>query len=154
MLPDRERALTGPAVQIPEAGPGADVRKICARYGDMDVNGHVNNVRYIEWAMDPVGPEVLESRRIGRLDVQFKSEAVFGDAVTVAVESVGGDCVDGATESAGGDDEGIAPEPRPGDTVDVAAEHMPGSDLLFAHTIRHADDRRELTRLRSVWRKM
>lgn len=197
--PDRDRALMGTDPAIPEAGPDADVCEIRARYGDMDVNGHVNNVRYIEWAMEPVSPDILGSRRIARLDVQFKSEAVFGDAVIVAVESVGvedagvpaesvfgdagaarsgagaagsdsggdaGAARSGAGAGAGsgsGGDAGAASETvRSGDTdaspgstaggsFDVAGESVFENDIVYVHTIRHAGDGRELTRLRTIW---
>lgn len=90
-LPDRERALNGSPAGVPEPGADALSREIRVRYGDLDINGHANNVRFVEWSMEAVPPEILQSMRIGELDVHFKSEAVYGDAVTVSVESVSGD---------------------------------------------------------------
>lgn len=51
-----------------------------ARRGDIDLNGHVNNVHYVEWLMegrpDSAGP-CLE------LDIVFKSETLAGEEVRV-----------------------------------------------------------------------
>jgi acyl-ACP thioesterase len=51
-----------------------------ARRGDIDLNGHVNNVHYVEWLMegrpDAAGP-CLE------LDIVFKSETLAGEEVRV-----------------------------------------------------------------------
>lgn len=143
-LPDRPRVFDDGDVAIPvvesgESEAGVDVRKIRARYGDMDVNGHVNNVCYIEWAMEPVRKDVLESGQVARMDVQFKGEAVFGDAVEIAVEVLGGTDLD-----------------RPdSDARDSLIRGSMGPDsLVLIHTVRRTDDTRELTRLRSVWRNV
>jgi acyl-ACP thioesterase len=54
-----------------------------ARRGDIDLNGHVNNVHYVEWLMegrpDAAGP-------CHELDIVFKSETLAGE--DVRVESV------------------------------------------------------------------
>lgn len=51
-----------------------------ARRGDIDLNGHVNNVHYIEWLLegrpDAAGP-------CGELDIVFKSETLAGEEVRV-----------------------------------------------------------------------
>ena len=51
-----------------------------ARRGDIDLNGHVNNVHYIEWLMegrpDAAGP-------CRELDIVFKSETLAGEEVRV-----------------------------------------------------------------------
>lgn len=52
-----------------------------ARRGDIDLNGHVNNVHYIEWLVetlpDGVGP-------IRDFEIVFKSETLVGDEVRAA----------------------------------------------------------------------
>lgn len=46
----------------------------------IDLNGHVNNVHYIEWMLDP-----CESLRPFEADIVFKGETLVGDEVKVAV---------------------------------------------------------------------
>ena len=57
-----------------------------ARRGDIDLNGHVNNVHYVEWLMEGV-PDGRTACR--DLEVSFKSETLAGEEVlaeTVEVE--------------------------------------------------------------------
>jgi len=57
-----------------------------ARRGDIDVNGHVNNVHYIEWLVETLPDEVGMVRDF---EIVFKSETLAGEtvrAVSVEVE--------------------------------------------------------------------
>ena len=54
-----------------------------ARRGDIDLNGHVNNVHYIEWLMEGRPDDAGPCREI---DITFKSETLAGE--DVRVESV------------------------------------------------------------------
>ena len=49
------------------------------RYGDIDVNGHLNNARYVEWMCDVFGYEAFKNKYIADLSVQFKKETAPGD---------------------------------------------------------------------------
>lgn len=61
------------------------------RYSDLDVNRHVNNVRYVEWAVESVPKEVLERSALESIDISFSSETNFGDLVIGQVERVEGE---------------------------------------------------------------
>ncbi|QAA30438.1 acyl-[acyl-carrier-protein] thioesterase [Clostridium manihotivorum] len=52
------------------------------RYGDIDSNLHVNNVKYIEWAVESLPIEVIKSRTIRRIIVNFLKETTFGHEIT------------------------------------------------------------------------
>jgi acyl-ACP thioesterase len=54
-----------------------------ALYTDIDYNGHVNNVRYIQWIEDTLGPQVLESAEKMRLDINYMNEILAGEAVEI-----------------------------------------------------------------------
>lgn len=47
------------------------------RQSDLDINRHVNNVKYIEWAIETL-PEAQE---VTELDIEFKSECRQGDEI-------------------------------------------------------------------------
>ena len=49
-----------------------------AQYSHIDLNGHVNNVHYIEWLLEP-----LKAARPLRLEIVFRSETLAGDEVSV-----------------------------------------------------------------------
>lgn len=52
-------------------------------YGDLDQNGHVNNVRYIEWILNSLPLEFHQSHTIRSLEVNYLTEAVYGHEVSV-----------------------------------------------------------------------
>ena len=58
----------------------SDALVLRARRGDIDLNGHVNNVHYVEWLMegrpDAAGP-------CHEIDIVFKSETLAGEEVRV-----------------------------------------------------------------------
>lgn len=56
-------------------------RSFSVRYMDLDVNKHVNNVHYIEWAMEALPEEILTNKKMASLDIIFRSECLYGDTV-------------------------------------------------------------------------
>lgn len=84
VTPDRERAMADLSARLSEP-PTAETGSgpISVRYSDLDVNGHVNNVRYLDWALESMAIELLQSSAIRELEVHFRAEAVLGDAVIV-----------------------------------------------------------------------
>ncbi|NHZ48739.1 acyl-[acyl-carrier-protein] thioesterase [Nitratidesulfovibrio liaohensis] len=56
-------------------------RSFAVRRADMDRNRHVNNVRYLDWALEGVPAEVQETSRPVWLDMHFRAETVYGDTV-------------------------------------------------------------------------
>ena len=63
----------------------ADALVFRARRGDIDLNGHVNNVHYVEWLLESRPDEAGPCRE---LDIVFKSETLAGEEVRVeAVET-------------------------------------------------------------------
>ena len=54
------------------------------RYSDIDSNNHVNNVKYIEWAMEAVPLDVLNNYDLKRIKVIFEKETTYGERVLVS----------------------------------------------------------------------
>ena len=52
-------------------------------YSDLDVNGHVNNARYIGWMLDSYGMDFHRTRVVKELEINFLGEAQVGDKVAV-----------------------------------------------------------------------
>ncbi|MCB0805708.1 MAG: hypothetical protein KDC05_07895 [Bacteroidales bacterium] len=67
-------------IVIPENCESIDSRLV--RFTDMDYNGHVNNAKYIEWAMDALSLNNL-LRPFQNLLINFISEAVEGESVKI-----------------------------------------------------------------------
>ncbi|WP_022836646.1 acyl-[acyl-carrier-protein] thioesterase [Salisaeta longa] len=79
--PDREPpvAPSFASLNVPSAPPHR--RAFRVRYHDLDLNDHVNNVRYAEWAVETLPVAHLRGHRCTALELHFKAEAVAGDAV-------------------------------------------------------------------------
>ena len=62
-----------------------------ARYHDLDLNRHVNSVRYLEWALGTLPDPLLDAHRCTGLALQFRAEATGGTPVrTTAHLDAGG----------------------------------------------------------------
>jgi len=48
---------------------------------DIDVNDHVNNTSYIDWAMNYYHPDFLRTCSLQEVELQFQQEALFGDQI-------------------------------------------------------------------------
>jgi medium-chain acyl-[acyl-carrier-protein] hydrolase len=85
--PDRPHALSPSrhALSPPET-PDAP-HPFTVRRSDLDLNQHVNNVRYVEWALEATPPGVIEGSRCVGVDVQFRAESVYGDTIESLAEA-------------------------------------------------------------------
>ena len=61
--------------------------RIVVRRSDHDFNDHVNNVHYVEWALEAV-PEDLREATVAELDVVFRQAAHAGDELEARTERV------------------------------------------------------------------
>jgi medium-chain acyl-[acyl-carrier-protein] hydrolase len=86
------------------------------RMHDVDLNRHVNNALYIEWARESVPEDILSNSRPMGIEVAFRDEAVYGDKVISQTQQLDND-------------------PQP----------------CFLHKMVREKDRKELTRLRTIW---
>lgn len=76
--------------QISPGAPSSTIREVdfYVRRSDLDVNRHVNNVCYLDWALEAVPTEYRESHTVSEIDVAFKAESVFGETITSSVGPV------------------------------------------------------------------
>ena len=58
------------------------------RYTDLDVNEHVNNIRYIEWILDGFPLDFHKSHQLHEFEIQFQSEGLYGDRVQLVQDSL------------------------------------------------------------------
>lgn len=84
LIPDRERSLVFPTKAITRLKQGEHTAALEARRSDIDINGHVNNVKYVEFCLEPVPEEWAASRHCLGLDIQFRTESHPGDAYTAS----------------------------------------------------------------------
>ena len=83
----KERTLS--RVRLPETMEHADSRAM--HYSDTDVNGHVNNVRYVDFLCDALHMERLgPSRFVSSLQVGYLAECVAGETIELYTGQAGG----------------------------------------------------------------
>ncbi len=58
-------------------------RSMRVNYGDLDQNGHVSNIRYVEWIMNNLPLAFHQSHVIQSLEVNYLAEAVYGHEVSI-----------------------------------------------------------------------
>lgn len=56
------------------------------RYGDIDSNMHVNNVKYVEWAVESLPLEVILNYQLEELSVIFEKECRYGAEIVASYE--------------------------------------------------------------------
>ena len=59
-------------------------KEFIARYGDLDVNQHVNNVSFVEWVVEGVPSSLLNTSAPAQLEINFLAEAFYEDSILAA----------------------------------------------------------------------
>lgn len=76
-------------IKVHAEGPTASLR---AKYSDIDINGHVNSIRYIEHILDLFPLEQYRQKRIRRFEMAYVAESYYDDLLDFYLETeAGGD---------------------------------------------------------------
>lgn len=59
------------------------------RFNDIDQNGHVNNSKYFDWMLDPLGFDFLTTYVPEKIHLKYIKEVLYGGKVTSRAEVVG-----------------------------------------------------------------
>ena len=62
--------------------PTAEGEAVATHYSDVDINGHINSVKYIEHILDLYPRDQFEHHRLRRFDIGYKTESYLGDSLT------------------------------------------------------------------------
>lgn len=65
-----------------------NIKEYEIRYRDIDSNGHVNNVNYVEWAIESVPLEIVKNFSIKRVNVVFEKETKYGESINVSCSTL------------------------------------------------------------------
>ena len=64
------------------------IATLTAKYSDIDINGHVNSIRYIEHILDLFPIELYKTKRIRRFEMAYVAEGYFGDELSFFCDEV------------------------------------------------------------------
>ena len=59
-----------------------------AKYSDIDINGHVNSIKYIEHILDLFPMDTFREQRIRRFEMAYVAESYYGDKLTFCRQQV------------------------------------------------------------------
>jgi acyl-ACP thioesterase len=78
-VPTKLRKLPEPMI----SGVPSEIR---VTYRDLDMNEHVNNIRYIEWIIDSFPLEFMRAHALEELEINYVAEALYGDLIFLGRE--------------------------------------------------------------------
>lgn len=52
-------------------------------YSDIDMNRHTSSMRYLQWALNTIPLTYLSETKIGRVDINFTKETLFGEQISI-----------------------------------------------------------------------
>lgn len=61
------------------------------KYSDIDINGHVNTMRYIEWISNCFSLDTYSKKKVKRFEINFMNEMLFDDEVNIIGQEVATD---------------------------------------------------------------
>lgn len=102
-LPDEGFTAAIAGREIPIKGPGrirvkstVPARNIPTHYSDLDINGHVNSIRYMEMALDLFPHETFRSQAPRRVEMAYCAETRCGETLLLFQDSAaeGRHCVE------------------------------------------------------------
>jgi len=70
------------------------VLELPVKYSDLDINGHVNSIRYIEHILDLFPVEVFMKKRVHRFEMAYVAETLANDRMAFYMDKVDDDHFD------------------------------------------------------------
>ncbi len=78
---DAGHVLPPTFAKLPPLAPPAHEKRFRVRYRDLDINRHVNNVSYIEWAVEGVPRDRMSRAVLTGLEISYMAEAFLDDGI-------------------------------------------------------------------------
>jgi acyl-ACP thioesterase len=67
--------------KLPALGEVVYQQQMPVRWHDIDLNRHVNNTRYLQWALEALPIEIPDQHTLQQVDIIFRAESTLGDTV-------------------------------------------------------------------------
>jgi len=72
--PDFALDCVAPKIIVPKSAEKNFLRRVRANYSYVDYNGHVNNARYVDWAMDALPDDLVYGKKLRELSINYNNE--------------------------------------------------------------------------------
>ncbi len=86
-----ERALADDFGSLPVPAKVEFERRFQVRRHDLDVNRHVNNTLFLEWALESIPDDIYMRCLPVDVEIAFRKEALFGDGIVSQSQTARGD---------------------------------------------------------------
>ena len=63
---------------------------LTAKYSDIDINGHVNSIKYIEHILDLFPMDTFKEKQVKRFEMAYVAESYYGDVLSFFQEEISG----------------------------------------------------------------
>jgi len=78
---DAQRVIPHPLPNLEPAGPEVHRAEFPVRLADLDINQHVNSLRYLDWIIEAVPDRLWATHGVGALQVEYRRQSAYGDTV-------------------------------------------------------------------------
>ncbi|MFN2379334.1 MAG: acyl-[acyl-carrier-protein] thioesterase [Bacteroidales bacterium] len=154
IFPERQSLGRNP-VKLPAPGEGRyNTLPFPVRYSDLDVNLHVNNVKYLQWALDAYPLDFRMNNEIRGVEANYMSESLPGDEVSISIseeEDAGGNHSREGISELGHSEEGYSGAGHSGKGDSAKGDSGENESRNFLHSVKRSGDNRELCRIRVRW---
>ena len=82
-LKNIEQACSHQLEKVPALSSHENGTPFKVRYTDLDVNEHVNNVKYVEWLIQNYDLDFHKSNRLSELNIVYFQEALYNDDLVI-----------------------------------------------------------------------
>ncbi len=90
-MPTAEESLPRPKTKLPPFEAAEVSKPFRVDWHDLDFNGHLNNVYYIQWMLEALPDHILQDGTLREFDVFYKIEAHWKDGLMSEVQQLSDD---------------------------------------------------------------
>ena len=78
-----EPCLIKDATKLKSINGEQSIEKFKIKYSDIDINGHLNSIKYIEHLIDVFPLDLFQTKQIERIDLNYIAEGKFGNDIDI-----------------------------------------------------------------------
>ncbi len=87
-MPDPSECLPRPDTKLPVWRNTNRQMQFRVAWHELDFNGHLNNVVYLNWMLEALDPQILRQGQLQQFDIIYRAEAQWQDEVLAEVQKL------------------------------------------------------------------